>query len=247
MDPQIAHASVFAVLFHLALPVDGLFGIHIAGMTEGRTHLDDFSEGVRADPADQFLASRVIGELAGAADDQLRMLFDGGQNAVVRGFVDAEGLFTQQMLARFQNVDIDFFVQKMGDRRVDRVDPGIGQKIPVVFGADPDGGEIVAEPVSRRGVWIGDADDFGLRDPGGKLTPSGGGAGELPAHQPASDHPEADRFFHGLSLLRTGRQAGTRPLPFLQNYNAAKMRCQSFSRRKRPFAGDASLYIAAPA
>jgi hypothetical protein len=123
------------------------------------------------------------------------MSFDGIHNNAVGISVDAEGLLTEQVLARVDDINVDLFVKIVRNGTVYRIDVILREKLGVVGGAVFYGIKIVAEPLTCGGIYIRNTYDLGLGDVGGHMTPSCRGRGEFTSHKSAADDGKAYFLF----------------------------------------------------
>ena len=190
VDAQVAHAAVVAVDGAHALPVDGLVQIHVRGMADGEARLDDAAEGPLAVPFHHLLHGGIVGKLAGAAHEHLRVFRHGGLDRLKARQVHAEGLFAQEVLARADHVAVDLRVQVVGHGTVHRLHLGVFQKLMVILIKIP-GFRHALKPRKPFGRGIARRHDHGAGQVARQVQPAHGHAGEFPSHQPAADDAEA--------------------------------------------------------
>ena len=160
-------------------------------MEEQRAHLDHPAEAPLADPPRDLLAARVEGELRRAADEELRVAGELGEDRLVRGPVDAERLLAEQVLAGLQRRRVDLLVEVVRDGAVDGLDALVREQLAVV-GDPPRGGIEALVPREHLGARVAHADDLRPDAEVGEVDPARGRARELAAHQAAADDADAD-------------------------------------------------------
>ena len=190
VNAQVAHAAVVAVDIAHALPVDGLVQIHVRGMADGEARLDDAAEGALAVPFHHLLHGGIVGKLAGAAHEHLRVLRHGGLDRFKTRQVHAKGFFAQKVLARADHVAVDLRVQVVGHGTVHRLHLGVLKQLAVILIEIP---RVRHALKPRQPLWRGIArrHNHGAGQVARQVQPAHGHAGKLPSHQAAADDAEA--------------------------------------------------------
>ncbi len=191
MDSEVAHAAVLAVESGDALPVDRLRRVEVATVEKQRPHLDRAPETALADEPRHLLAAGKERQLGRAPNEKVGMLPDLGVDGGVRREVDPERLLAEQVLPGPKTGDVDLLVEVVRHCDVDGVDRFVREHLPVVgHKARPRVETLV--PGKNLGVRVTHGDDARPRADRLQVDPSGTGARELAAHEPATDHAERD-------------------------------------------------------
>lgn len=167
-------------------------------MIESSLDLNDLAELAALGPLDHLLAGGEERELAGAAAEDLRMIFEGFQNRIVLCFVHAERLFAHQVLSGVDDVTVDLLMQNVRDRAVDSFNVLTGQQIVIICKVIFEVREGFIKPLEGRGIHVADADDLRLCDLVLQMDPAKCCAGKFPSHQAAANDTEF-HCFHMLS------------------------------------------------
>jgi hypothetical protein len=121
MHAEVVHDAGLTAVLDLALPVDWLRGIDIAGVQESAASLDDRAKRTGLHIVDSPLGPGVERHLARAAHEALRMLGNGGKNRIGSSAIDAERLLGKQALAGVDDIDVHLLVQVVADGHVDDI------------------------------------------------------------------------------------------------------------------------------
>ena len=194
MHSEVAHHAVFAVEFHHALPVDRFQGVEVAGVQEPGVGLDDLTELAAFKHRKYGLHGGEKDGFRRAAHQHFRVLFYAGHYFITGLPVDSEGLFAHEVFAGTDNGAIKLGVEVVRHRAVDRLDPGVGQQLPVIVRVLAHRREIFLVPFQHGRVLVAHGDNF---RPGGcihEVAPARGGGGELAPHEAGADYSEFDCF-----------------------------------------------------
>ena len=191
MHAEVAHHTDFAARRILALPVDRLGRIEVAGMEEGRAHFERTPEFSLAGELEHALRSGQEREFRTAAHEAPE--FFGARGNVPRGGeIDAERFFGQQVFARFQDIKIDLLVQLVRDGDVDRIDFRAGQQFAVVGGGQTQRRQS-SEPIPCRWRKVANCGDFAAHPDILQRAPAADRRSHFAPHQAAADDAETQR------------------------------------------------------
>ena len=190
MEAEVVHHAGLAAEFVLALPVDRLGRIEIAGVEERTPHFEEAAEGAAAGQLKRALGAGEKRELRRDADEAAEL---GGFIADAAGGreVDAERLLGEEIFAGAEHVEVERFVDMVRHGDVNGVDVGPGEEHAVI-GVEMADRRDLAEPVEGGGVDVTDRDELGAHRTikEGEPTPKGGG--DLAAHEAGADDGDAD-------------------------------------------------------
>src|SRR3954447_5145397 len=151
---EVVHHTRAAAELGLALPVDRLGAVEVAGVQERVLGLDQLSQRAAADRVVREQGAREVGHLARAADEDVARL-DRLDDAAAGGEVDAERLLAQEVLAGRDRVEVELLVQVVRDREVEDVEVGVVQQMAVIVGRDAQGADAV-KPGARVVARVAD-------------------------------------------------------------------------------------------
>ena len=157
---EVAHHSDRAAGFDLAFPVGGLGGIEVAAVVEARADFQNLSQ--------IAFAGDLIGPLRSRQERKLRA----ATHKTAAGFrcirnrtggfqVDAKRFLGEQVLSRFEHIEINRFVHVVRHGDIDDIDIRAGQKLVIVGGEKLHRGN-PAEPLALLLRQIADGGEFRL-------------------------------------------------------------------------------------
>ena len=185
MHAEVVHHARGAAELGLALPVDRLGAVEVAGVQERVLGLDQLAQRAAADRVVGEQGAREVGHLAGAADEDIGCL-DRLDDAAAGGEVDAERLLAQEVLAGGDRVEVELLVQVVRDREVEDVEVRVLEQVAVVVSRQADAVDAL-EP--RAHLVAGVADRLQPRRDRVVLQrrPAPDRRRQLAAHQAAAD------------------------------------------------------------
>ena len=142
---------------------------------------------------DDALGAGEEWEFGAAADEAAG--FGGGVVDFGRGGeVDAEGFFGEEVFAGVEDVEVEFFVEVVGDGDIDDIDFGGAEEFGVVLGEELDGGDL-AEPIEEFVLEIADGGEFSVDGEVMEGEPASKGGGGFAAHEASADDADAHFLF----------------------------------------------------
>src|SRR5262245_29665901 len=208
---EVAHDADRAAVPRLALPVDRLAAIEVAGVQEVAGGLDRLAERAGRDGLVGELGTRVERHLARAPDEDPGLV-DGGADPLGGGEVDAERLLREEVLARGGRGGVELLVQMVRDREVEDLDGVVVEQVAVVGRLVRDRVDAV-DPAQGPGARVGDGGEHRADGVVLEGVPAADGGGELAAHEAAPDDADTDelRGHVPTSPWTTARSLATMP------------------------------------
>ncbi len=185
VHPEVVHDARLAAELGLALPVDRLVAVEVAGVQERVLDLDQLAERAGADRVVGELGAGEVGHLARAAGEDVRGL-DRLDDAAAGGEVDAERLLAQEVLAGVDGLEVELLVQVVRDGEVEDVEVGVLEQRVAVVGQQPHALDAL-EPRERVGARVAHGLEPRRHRVVGERRPAPDRRRQLAAHQAAAD------------------------------------------------------------
>src|SRR3954452_16657164 len=131
---EVGHDAELAAELRLALPVDRLAAVEVAGVQERVLGLDHLAERTRADGLVGELRAREVRHLARAAGEDARLRLERVHDAPRRRDDDPERLLAQEVLPGLDRLEVELLVEGVRDREVEDVEVGILEQRAAVAG-----------------------------------------------------------------------------------------------------------------